>query len=87
MGEVTTHGKIAIIFGIIGVIAALLVLYNNIFSYISFVCALIAIGLGESAKKKEDKYGKYAMILGLLSIVLMIVVAGLVYMYISSSVF
>ena len=84
MGEHTKNGTISIISGSIGLITVFLMLINNIFSYISFVCLLIAIGFGVSARNKGDKYGTYGLILGILTFILMIVIPGIVYFYISS---
>lgn len=76
--EHTIKGKIAIISGIIGLI---LVFFVN---YIPFILALIAISLGISARNRGDKYGTYGLILGILTFIATIIIAALVYFYITS---
>ena len=76
--EHTTNGKIALVCGILGII---LVFFIN---FIPFFLAIIAIGLGISARNQGDRYGTYGLILGVLTFLLTIVVAALVYIYISS---
>jgi len=74
----TTNGKIALFCGILGLI---LVFFIN---YIPFLLAIISIGFGISAKNEGDKYGKYGLILGILTFLLTILIAVLTYIYISS---
>ncbi len=76
--EHTTNGKIALFCGILGII---LVFFIN---YIPFFLAITAIGLGISARNQGDKYGTYGLILGILTFILTIIVAALVYLYVSS---
>lgn len=81
----TTNGKIAVICGIISLVTAILIVFNNIFSYISFISMLIAIFLGVSAENKGDNYGKYGIILGVLAIIIMILISAIIYFYIAST--
>lgn len=78
MVDHTSYGKIGLICGILGIV---LVFFLN---WIPTILAIIAIGLGASARKKGDAYGTYAMILGGLHFVLLVVISALIYYYVSS---
>lgn len=76
MDEHTTIGKAALICGAISLVFCWL-------GFLGLVIAIIAIILG-GVSWSNDKYGKYAVILGIVAIVLSFVVSALIYVYISS---
>ena len=73
----TTYGKIGLVCGILGIV---LVLIN----WIPTILAIVAIGLGAAARKEGDAFGTYAMILGGVHFILLIIVSALLYAYITS---
>ncbi len=79
----TSMGLAALICGILGIV----IIFIPFISFGSFILAIIAIVLGYLARKEGDRYGIIGIILGALVIllaVIFIVIAGMLYMYVTN---
>ncbi|MFH1101648.1 MAG: hypothetical protein V1726_06410 [Methanobacteriota archaeon] len=82
----TNIGIISLVLGILGVILIMNWLSIPIWGFVPFVIGIFAIITGRSARKQEDKYGDYGLILGAIAFALGLiqVIAILIYIYVTT---